>query len=117
MLQRKMRSTEEKKEVLLQRGAILRREVLLAERENLQQREALLQGTRTEAACAGRRGPYALGDVLVRHLLDDGSLASIVKTQHEDACLLVSLLQLAQEVEEAHAEERLRDVGRSEEQR
>lgn len=39
--------------------------------------------------------PHALCDVLVRHLLQDGGLARIVQTQHQNACLLLAWLQLA----------------------
>jgi hypothetical protein len=38
---------------------------------------------------------HALCDVLVRHLLEDGGLARIVQTQHQNACLLLGWLQLA----------------------
>lgn len=43
----------------------------------------------------------ALRNVLIRHALQDCRLASIVQAKHQDARLLVRLLELAQEVQEA----------------
>lgn len=60
------------------------------------------RGSQGQTAPAQRKLVHALRDVFLRQGLQDGGLASIVKAQHEDSCLLLCLLQLAQEVKQPH---------------
>ena len=42
------------------------------------------------------------GDVLLREGLEDGSLTGIVKTEDQDTCLLLILLEASQKFQQTH---------------